>query len=72
MMNKVKEVCLSCKHFRLIEVDNGICRVVKKERVEEYPVKKNDDSCDLWKNCGQQYYIRLGWIKKSSQPEAAN
>ncbi len=72
MMNKVKEVCLSCKHFRLIEITNGICRVVKKDRVEDYPVKKNDDSCELWKNCGQQYYIRLGWIKKSSQQEPAN
>ncbi len=71
MMNDVKKVCLSCKYFRLTEIDTGICRVVKKDRVEEYPVKKNEDSCDLWKNSGQQYYIRLGWIKKKSQHESA-
>lgn len=71
-MSKPKEICLSCKFFRLTEVDTGICRVVKRDKVEEYPVKNNNDTCEMWKNCGQQYYIRLGWIKKTSQQEPAN
>ncbi len=24
---------------------------------------KIDFSCEQWQDCGQQYYIRLGWIK---------
>lgn len=72
MMKKIEEVCLRCKHFRLTELDKGICRVVKQESVDKYPVMKNDDSCQSWKNCGQQYYIRLGWIKKSSQRDSVN
>jgi len=26
-------------------------------------MKANEDVCDRWKDCGQQYYIRKGWIK---------
>ncbi len=35
------------------------------KRIEEYPKKSNDDLCDSWLDCGQDYYIRLGWIKKT-------
>jgi len=28
-----------------------------------YPLKRNEDTCPSWRDCGQQYYIRLGWIK---------
>ncbi|MGB3224734.1 MAG: hypothetical protein WBB23_18165 [Desulforhopalus sp.] len=61
-MKGVKKICLSCKYFRLESVDNGICRV-DKEIDKNYPTKGKDDNCVNWKDCGQQYFIRLGWLK---------
>jgi len=28
-----------------------------------------DYSCEQWQDCGQQYYIRLGWIKGQAKKE---
>jgi hypothetical protein len=61
-MNDVKKMCLNCKYFRLESVDKGICRV-DKEKEKNYPAKEKNEACERWLNCGQQYYIRLGWIK---------
>ena len=61
-MKDVKKICLNCKYFRLESVDAGICRVMKNSD-KNYPVKKQTDDCVEWQDCGQQYYIRLGWIK---------
>ncbi len=61
-MNGVKKICLSCKYFRLESEEKGLCRV-DKERDKNYPTKQKNDDCDRWQDCGQQYYIRLGWIK---------
>ena len=63
----IKKVCLSCHYYRLQEVETGLCRVVKK--LEEYPEKLTTDSCDKWRDAGQQYYIRLGWIKARQKKE---
>lgn len=33
---------------------------------------KHDDLCERWKDSGQQYYIRVGWLKNAKakqQPE---
>lgn len=38
-------------------------REAKKPKVDA------EDHCEKWINCGQTYYIRLGWIKSNS-PEA--
>lgn len=57
--------CLNCKKFRLIDAESGICRVDK--TVDDYPVKGVKDNCKLWIDAGQQYYIRLGWIKKTTE-----
>jgi len=59
---QVKKMCLSCKHYRLKDEMSGICRVEKSDK-SNYPMKLNEDICDKWKDCGQQYYIRTGWIK---------
>lgn len=61
-MRGVNKCCLSCKFFRLEDVASGICRV---EKVEggAYPKKPKDDCCGRWRDSGQQYYIRVGWIK---------
>ena len=56
-----KKMCLNCRHFRLDDIHSGICRVQK--GLNPYPMKLHSDFCDLWHNCGQQYYIRTGWIK---------
>lgn len=61
-MKGVKKICLSCKYFRLETVDAGICRVMK-DSDKNYPVKQQTDDCVKWLDCGQQYYIRLGWVK---------
>ena len=61
-MKGVKKVCLSCKYFRLERVDRGLCRV-DKDSDKNYPLKQKNDDCVRWQDCGQQYFIRLGWIK---------
>lgn len=61
-MWQVKKMCLSCKYFRLVDELSGICRVDKSKK-DNYPRVLNEDLCDKWKDCGQQYYIRTGWIK---------
>jgi len=46
---------------------SGICRVDK--TVNTYPEKELKNKCDAWIDAGQQYYIRLGWIKKTAERE---
>ena len=67
-MRQVKQICLSCKFFRLEDIHSGLCRVSRSlgEKVA-YPMMKNDDTCPNWKDSGQQYYIRTGWIKSKMQ-----
>jgi hypothetical protein len=62
MNGSIKKLCLTCKYYRLKTVQNGICRIDKKSS-PDYPEKINEDSCGRWLDCGQQYYIRIGWIK---------
>ncbi len=62
-----ERTCLNCKTFRLEDAQSGICRVDK--TVEQYPKKGLKDTCDQWRDAGQQYYIRQGWIKKTLEKE---
>lgn len=66
-MSKVESICLSCKKFRPLDVNEGLCRLKKQANVEDYPKKNHKDSCESWVNCGQKYYIRLGWLKKMEE-----
>ena len=61
MLNEQRPICLSCRYFRLEDVHSGLCRVDRD--LEQYPMKLKEDGCDRWRECGQQYYIRTGWIK---------
>ena len=61
MVRQQKKICLSCRHFSLQEPHGGVCKVVK--GLASYPVKATEESCDRWLDCGQQYFIRTGWIK---------
>jgi hypothetical protein len=65
-MNGVKKICLSCRHFRLEHVHDGVCRVDRASKTT-YPRRKVDGDCSRWQDCGQQYYIRLGWIKAKTK-----
>lgn len=70
-MRGVKENCLSCKFFRLLDVESGVCRV-EKMALADYPVKQTADRCARWRDSGQQYFIRAGWIKAQKADEAAS
>ncbi len=60
------KICLNCKNYRLDDILSGVCRLKKRED-GVYPLKLNDDICDAWIDCGQQYYIRKGWIKAKTE-----
>ncbi len=61
-MWQAKKMCLSCRYYRLQDEMSGICRV-DKDAAKNYPLKLNEDLCDEYSDCGQQYYIRKGWIR---------
>lgn len=67
-MNTTKKDCLHCKHYRLDNMYSGVCRL-KKNEDGSYPLTQNEDTCDAWCDCGQQYYIRKGWIKAQKDAE---
>ena len=63
-IRKLKRVCLSCKHYRPKDESRGKCRVGKgKVDPSDYPVMNHEDGCNLWKDAGQQYHIRVGWVR---------
>lgn len=58
-----EKICLSCRHFRPVDRVSGICRVDRSTiDASAYPLMKHRDSCEYWKDAGQQYYIRVGWV----------
>jgi hypothetical protein len=62
------------KFYRPEDGFTGRCRVDKQSlHHSKFPIMKHDDLCERWKNSGQQYYIRVGWLKnvkaKQQQPE---
>ena len=62
----MKSTCIRCKYFKIEDSLSGFCRVqIRKSRDKQAPkpMVKQDDTCENWEDCGQQYYIRLGWIK---------
>lgn len=63
---KIDKVCLRCKYFRVADTESGKCRI-DKATLKELPTMKHDDGCDRWLNCGQQYFIRIGWVKKQKE-----
>lgn len=64
------KICLSCKHFRPVDTLSGKCRVDRATiDASAYPLMRHRDSCASWKDAGQQYYIRVGWVKNSKESE---
>lgn len=63
--------CLSCKFYRVDDIYSGFCR---RDKGGARPMMRHGDVCEFWKDAGQQYYIRCGWIrarrKSESEPAA--
>jgi hypothetical protein len=69
MEKPVKTNCLSCKYYKIKDAKTGLCRMealTSGNREAKKPEVEADYHCDKWIDCGQTYYIRLGWIKKNS------
>ena len=59
-----KRVCLSCKHYRPTHISQGKCRLGRGTiDPSDYPFMNHEDGCESWKDAGQQYHIRVGWIR---------
>jgi len=65
----VESTCISCKFFRMKDAVGGVCRAQKnlQQPEGEKPAVEIGFTCDEWQDCGQQYYIRLGWIKSQNK-----
>ena len=60
--------CLNCRWLKLNDIDSGICRKVKGKDAPR-PMVKASDTCVDWQDAGQQYHIRMGWIKSQQKKE---
>ncbi len=58
----MEKSCLQCHYFKVEGLQSGVCRLEKGPAAPR-PMKKLDDSCENWRDCGQQYHIRLGWLR---------
>lgn len=65
-MKHLQKRCLSCQFFRPIDTEKGLCRI-DKSRAPAYPETAHEHCCEGWRTCGQQYYIRAGWVKKQME-----
>lgn len=64
----MKKICLSCKNYRPLGQLSGCCRVDRQTlSASQYPLMRHDECCERWKDGGQQYYIRVGWLKKLNE-----
>jgi hypothetical protein len=57
---------MSCKYFSMKDSTMGICRVASRESGDKdspRPQVQVTGSCEKWQDCGQQYYVRKGWVK---------
>lgn len=66
----MEPTCLQCKHYKISDPLSGFCRILVREtgnKDAQRPMVTADHSCEKWEDCGQQYYIRLGWIKNKKK-----
>ena len=66
MTPNVEKICLSCKYFRVQNETTGRCRVMKAKTGDRKPVRPEvavEGCCEKWQDAGQDYHIRLGWLK---------
>lgn len=66
----MKSTCMSCKFFKIEDTMSGYCRIKVRETGGEnnpQPMVGKGDTCASWADCGQQYYIRIGWVKSQQK-----
>ncbi len=61
--------CLRCKFLRLRDGSGSLCRFGTAAGAPKTTVAL-DHYCPHWQDGGQQYYIRLGWLKALAQEES--
>ena len=54
--------CLKCHYYKIIDLTTGLCRANREDNSVR-PSVQAEMSCEKWRDCGQQYHIRLGWLK---------
>ena len=69
----MNQICMSCKFYKIEDEFSGYCKEPRNTASDDKAdihIVKHDDSCEKWKNCGQHYYIRLGWVKAKQKQGA--
>ena len=69
----MEKQCLNCKSYKVKDEDGGFCRWSDKEKKSgkrDWPTVQTDQVCDHWQDCGQNYYVRLGWLQAQKKKEA--
>lgn len=65
------QTCLNCKHYKVEDAQSGYCRVTAKDAAAQGRfLVRHDHGCHTWEDCGQHYYIRLGWIRAREKKKA--
>ncbi|MHB8811173.1 MAG: hypothetical protein ACYC9M_14350 [Desulfobulbaceae bacterium] len=62
----MKQTCMNCKFYKVEDALSGYCRAETKKtsgKDGQQPMVRHDHVCAMWVDCGQNYYIRLGWVK---------
>jgi hypothetical protein len=62
----MKPTCMNCKHYKVEDALSGYCRAEKvqgSDNTGQKAMVRHDHNCPQWADCGQHYYIRLGWLK---------
>lgn len=64
-----KQICLSCKLFKLVDQFGGKCRLQGSTHGtnDSYPTVALDHSCQHWADSGQNYFIRKGWLRAQQE-----
>ncbi len=69
---KMKKMCLNCRFYRLIDLASGRCRVDREQLVAaDLPITLHEYCCDRWRDAGQHYHIRRGWLRSQAAKDHA-
>ncbi len=68
----MEKQCINCKFYKVEDEAGGFCRksdIKEKVAKENWPKVKTADVCGYWVDCGQNYYVRLGWLQAQKKKE---
>ena len=69
----MNQTCMNCKHYKVEDAQSGYCRAqdgAVSNKEESNFLVRHDHACTTWADCGQHYYIRLGWIRAQEKKKA--